>query len=227
MQGHYTIFLRDGIVLVISPKVIYTNSMDDRHPRIEWHYEGKPDLLMGTGATAAERALAQAAGGLAAALYAYAYAVHAFPWAWWQYALAALLALDVGGGVVANSLNACKRFYHTPPRPDEPPLVALAKRPWAFVTLHVHPILVGLIFGPGDWFYGLGWYLLLLVSTLAVLRMPLYLRRPVAMLTVLAALLLNQQVIPPVPGFEWFAPALFLKIAYGHLVREEPYAPPH
>ncbi len=54
---------------------------------------------------------------------------------------------------------------------------------------------------------------------------PLYIRRPVAFFAILLALLLNIYIILPVQGFEWFVPALMIKILYGHLVREEPYRP--
>jgi hypothetical protein len=69
------------------------------------------------------------------------------------------------------------------------------------------------------------WKRRVLLSTIAVLALPLYLRRPGAMLIIVACLILNGAVIAPVPGFTWLMPALFLKIVYGHLVREEPYRP--
>lgn len=55
--------------------------------------------------------------------------------------------------------------------------------------------------------------------------MPLYLRRPIAMLFCLISLIMNSYIIPVIDGFEWFIPALFIKIIYGHLVQEEPYRP--
>ena len=39
------------------------------------------------------------------------------------------------------------------------------------------------------------------------------------------AILVNLYVVRPVVGFEWLVPALFLKLIYGPLVREEPYRP--
>ena len=95
-----------------------------------------------------------------------------------------------------------------------------------FVAFHIYPILVGLLYeGASGLWYGAFWYVFLLVSSIVVLRVPLYLRRPVAMLIIFVTLLANGYVIEPVAGFEWLAPALFLKIIYGHLVREEPYRP--
>ena len=84
----------------------------------------------------------------------------------------------------------------------------------------------GLYGEANGWGYGLVWYVLLLLGSAAVLKTPLYLRRPVAMLGILLALLVNAYLIPAVNGFEWLMPALFVKIVYGHLVQEEPYCPP-
>lgn len=192
---------------------------------IDWHYEGDTDLGAGTGATGGEKLLAYGTGFFAFAFYTLFYLFGSLDWNIWQYLLAILLAYDVMGGVVANSLNSCKRFYHTPPKPEENWLVRFVKNPHLFTAIHIHTIVVGLIFADFDYFYGLFWYLLLLIATEIILLLPLYLRRPVAMFFVLAALLINFYLIPPVAGFEWLAPALFIKIVYGHVVREEPYRP--
>lgn len=190
---------------------------------IEWRYSGTPDGFFGTGATPAERTLVWVFGLLGAAVLGWHWGVASLPWMWWHYVIAALFALDVLGGVVANSLNSCKRFYHSPLQPMETGFTALAKNHLAFAAFHVHPLLVGLIFGPLNWVYGLFGYALLVASTALVLRLPLYLHRPAAAGFVLLALLLNFYAIPPITGFEWLIPALFLKIVYGHSVREEPY----
>jgi hypothetical protein len=42
---------------------------------------------------------------------------------------------------------------------------------------------------------------------------------------IMTAILVNQYIFHSVIGFEWLIPALFLKIVYGHIVREEPYRP--
>lgn len=192
---------------------------------IDWSYEGATDLGVGTGATAGEKFLGYGTGFFAFIFYSALYLFGDLGWELWQYLIAILLAFDVMGGVVANSLNSCKRFYHTPPKPDESWLVRFLKNPHLFSAIHIHTILVGALFANFDWFYGLFWYLLLLIGTEVVLLTPLYMQRPVAMLFVLAALLLNIYLIPSVAGFEWLAPALFIKIVYGHVVREEPYRP--
>jgi hypothetical protein len=45
------------------------------------------------------------------------------------------------------------------------------------------------------------------------------------MLLIFLSILINFYLVEAIPGFEWLIPALFLKILYGHLVREEPYRP--
>lgn len=199
--------------------------MEDAQVHIDWKYSGKPDVMFGTGATALEQALVWIFGLTGAAILGWMAWTRSLPWTWWQYAIAGLMALDVLGGVVANSLNSCKRFYHAPLQPEETGYTAFAKNHLGFTALHVHPIIAGLFFGTRNWGYGLIWYAALILATIAVLRIPLYLRRPAALGIIMTAILLNFYIIPPVQGFEWLVPALFLKIAYGHIVREEPYRP--
>ena len=190
---------------------------------IDWNYSGATDGLFGSGATKAERAVVWIFGLTGTLILGWFWRTNSMNWAWWQYGIAALLALDVLGGVAANSLNSCKRFYHSPLKPEETGLTALSKNHFAFTALHVHPLLVGLLFGNLNWGYGLFWYLALVLSAVLVLSAPLYLQRPLAMGLIMTAILLNYYFIQPVTGFEWLMPALFLKIVYGHIVREEPY----
>jgi hypothetical protein len=199
--------------------------MPDKNVTIDWNYSGKPDFLLGTGATIAEQGLGWVAGLVGASLFGYLYLTYALNWTGWQYALAGLLAFDVIGGMVANSLNSCKRFYHTAARSDEPRYTALVKNPFAFSALHIHTLLIAVLFGAANYFYGIFWYVFLMAGTLAIINTPLYLKRPVAFLAIALALLLNLYIVLPVHGFEWLVPALMIKILYGHLVREEPYHP--
>lgn len=191
---------------------------------IDWNYSGTPDGFFGTGATRTEQFIVWIGGAVGTSIVIWHAWTQALPWAWWRYAVAALLALDVLGGVVANSLNSCKRFYHSPVKPEEVGFTALAKNHFVFTLLHVHTILIGLLFSL-NWQYGIIWYMALVLSSLLVLGMPLYLQRAAAMGIVMLAILVNFYLIQPVSGFEWLVPALFLKIVYGHLVREEPYRP--
>jgi len=199
--------------------------MQNDESNINWNYSGKADFLLGTGANNAEQILGWIASLAGASLYGFLYFTHALNWTWWQYILAGFLAFDVIGGVVANSLNSCKRFYHTATKSDEPQYTAFFKNHLAFSALHIHTLLIAVLFGAADYFYGIFWYVFLMASTIIIINTPLYLKRPAAFLAISLALLLNIYVIFPVQGFEWFVPALMIKILYGHLVKEEPYRP--
>lgn len=189
---------------------------------INWDYSSKADYLLGNGATLAERALVWVAGLIGLGIYAYFFLTGVFHWSWWQYLLAAVIAFDIFGGIVANTLNTCKRFYHTPAEPGES---RFFKNHLVFSALHIYPPLAAFLFGPANTLYGVFWYIYLITSTLTILNTPLYLKRPVSFFLITLALLINIYAIPPVHGFEWLVPALFLKILYGHLVQEEPYRP--
>jgi len=197
--------------------------MSDDKVNINWGYSRKADFLLGTGATHAEQVLGWVASLIGASLYGYLYLTHTLNWTWWQYILAGFLSFDVIGGIVANSLNSCKRFYHTAAKPDEPRFTAFFKNHLVFSALHIHTLLIAFLFSVANYFYGIFWYVFLIIGTVAIMNAPLYLKRPVAFLAISLALLLNIYVIFPVQGFEWLAPALMIKILYGHLVREEPY----
>lgn len=190
---------------------------------IDWEYSGPADGFFGTGADLYEHSLVWVFGLLGAGLLLWHWMSSLVNWEWWQLALASLLALDVLGGVAANALNSCKRFYHSELKAGETGFTALAKNHLVFSLLHIHPLLIGLLFGNLNWGYGVVWYAALVLSTVLVLAAPLYLRRPLALGLVMTAILLNGYFIVPVHGFEWLMPAMFLKIVYGHNVREEPY----
>jgi hypothetical protein len=198
--------------------------LDDK-VNINWGYNGKADFLLGTGATSAEQMIGWFASLMGASLYGYLYLTHALNWTWWQYILAGLLSFDVIGGIVANSLNSCKRFYHTAAKSDEPQYTTFFKNHLAFSALHIHTLLIAILFGAPNYFFGVFWYLFLMAGTIIIINTPLYLKRPVAFLVISLALLLNIYVIFPIQGFEWLVPALLIKILYGHLVKEEPYRP--
>lgn len=192
---------------------------------IDWGYSGKTDFLLGTSASKAEQILGWAAGLIGASLYEYLYLIHALNWHWWQYVVAGLLSFDVIGGIVANNLNSCKRFYHTTAKPDEPSYTSFFKNHLAFSSLHIHTLLITFFFSPANYFYGIFWYVFLIAGAIIIINTPLYLKRPMAFLAIAIALLLNFYIIYPVQGFEWLVPALMIKILYGHLVQEEPYRP--
>ncbi|VEP13246.1 conserved membrane hypothetical protein [Hyella patelloides LEGE 07179] len=197
----------------------------ERSPDIIWAYRGKTDLAVGTQATTIEKILGWTAGFIGVVLIGFFYWKNDFDWTIWQYILAVIIAYDIVGGAVANSLNSCKRFYHSSLQTFEPNYVKLAKNHLFFSIIHIHPLIVSLIFSSASWFYGVFWYLILQISVLTVTNTPLYLQRPVSMLIIVTALLINGYFVSSPTGFEWFVPVLFIKIVYGHTVKEEPYRP--
>ncbi len=193
--------------------------------RIDWAYSGRTDLSAGTGATTAEKLL-PLAGAILLVLWVVLDVVRAgTDWSAWQWALALALAFDLGGGAVANGLNSCKRFYHSPARESEGGLVRLVKNHWLFAALHLHPVLAYAVWAPAGLWVGVAWYVALLLSVAAVRAVPLYLSRPVAFLLVGAVLVVQTNSAPDIPHLDWLVPLLFLKIVLGHCVREEPYRP--
>ncbi|MCG7409912.1 hypothetical protein MH117_21110 [Paenibacillus sp. ACRRX] len=193
------------------------------HTRIDWHYSGKEDLGAGTGAYPEEKALGYSGCIALVALLIYLLLTGYVQWNWLQITIAFLLAFDIGGGLVSNSLNSCKRFYHTPLLATESKWAAIVKNKFLFSSFHIHPLVVGLLYGPMNITYGLIWYLLFMTSVVIVSITPLYVKRPVSILIILLAILIQLYAIPPILGFEWLIPLLFLKVIHGHLVREEPY----
>ena len=139
--------------------------MDYTRVHIDWKYSGKPNVMFGTGATATEQALVWIFGLTGTAILGWMAWTRSLPWAWWQYVIAGVMALDVLGGVVANSLNSCKRFYHAPLQPEETGSTAFAKNHLGFTALHVHPLIAALFFGTTSWGYGLIWYAALILAS--------------------------------------------------------------
>ena len=193
--------------------------------KIDWEYpeqgHGTSRLvseLIGPGATRAEIVLVGLTGtlgGLALIFYQY---IAGLGWDLLQLIVGAIVAFDIAGGVIANSTSTAKRWYH---RKEQG-----FKQHFGFVLIHfIHPLLITVFFTALDWVFFLTVYGYLLVSSLIVLGVPLYVKRPMAVLMVSGAILLNTYIITPIPGFEWFVPIFMIKLVMGHIVREEPYRP--
>lgn len=189
---------------------------------IEWDYKGKADFASGTGATKWEKILTQISL-IVVPLFLIIYGLKIdIDWNLIQWGVALILAVDVGGGVVSNSLNSYKRFYHTPVNANDNASTKFVKNRTIFALLHIHTILIALLY---HHFIGWGvfWYVLLNLSVWFVESQPLYLHRPLAMGLIMIAILLNTYILVPPTMFEWLIPFMFIKIVYGHSVREEPY----
>ncbi len=175
------------------------------------------DRLVGPGATPAEDWLT-ACWALACAGAAVGYALVAhLGWSPAQLAVAALVAADVGGGVSANASNSAKGWFHRPGQG--------ARQHLLFVFAHVHPFVLALAFPSFGWGAAAALYSYLLAASLAVVLVPLYLKRPVAFVAYCGALLVGLYAIGAPAGLEWFAPFFFLKLLLAHLLPEEAYRP--
>lgn len=195
-----------------------TERIDWRYPQPRSGFNGFWDRFVGPGTTQAELALQIGFALLAgAAVVIYALAAD-LGWSALQLIVAGVLALDMAGGVVTNACSSAKRWYHREGQ-------GLAQHV-TFVAAHVVQIaLVAWLFRGQDWGYLVVVYAYLMAATVIILRAPLYLQRPVALIFLCSAFVLNSYVLLPVRGMEWFIPFLFLKLLVSHLLREEPYRP--
>lgn len=195
------------------------------HTIINWNYPqprrgiaGLLDRFLGPGTTPAE-AWMQTFFSTAAAVALLAFAVaHNIGWTPLQYAVSAVLAFDIMGGVVTNGCSSAKRWYH---RTERGPAAH-----FGFVAFHtVYVFAVAWLFRGLDWLFFAGVSLYLLGAAALILKTPLYLQRPLAFSLLVGAMGLNTYAFSPTPGLELFVPLLFLKLIVSHLLREEPYRP--
>lgn len=176
------------------------------------------DRLIGPGATNAEQWLqlsVACAAAIAVPVYTY---WQGLDWTVGQMIVAALLAFDLFGGVITNATGSAKRWYHRSGQGFW--------QHWGFVALHgVQLLIVAWLFRGMDWLFFATIYGYLLGVTVIVLKAPLYLQRPLALLALCDMILVNHYLLPSSPGLEWFVPILFLKLLVSHLLKEAPYLP--
>ncbi|MGY1603116.1 hypothetical protein [Geodermatophilus sp. SYSU D00815] len=192
---------------------------------VDWELPGgRTDWLLGTGAVPAERSLVWTTTAVAAGAVVAVAAAEPVTWSWWQWALVLVLTVDVAGGVPANALGSAKRLYHSPTPPGLSLPHRVLRSSVGFAALHAHPFVVAALFPDATWVWAGVWYLLSLGGTVAVVAVPLYLRRPLAAAAVTVALIAAPLVQAPA-GLAWLGPVLVLKLVAAHAVREEPYRP--
>ncbi|MBZ0276137.1 MAG: hypothetical protein K8I60_08335 [Anaerolineae bacterium] len=179
---------------------------------------GSWDRFIGPGATTAENILILGVPLVAAALLLIYAASKPLAWTPLQTFLAALLALDMTGGVVTNAATAAKRWYHRPGQ--------TARHHLGFVSVHAAQLLiVSLAFRDADWGYFVLTYGYLMVASFIIVNMPLYLQRPVSLLAYMLVVGLGGYLLTPTPGMEWFLPVFYLKLLVSHLPYETPFKP--
>ncbi|NOZ33132.1 MAG: hypothetical protein GXP01_08695 [Alphaproteobacteria bacterium] len=194
-------------------------NIDWNPPPVRGGLKGQWDSFVGPGATDSEEWLQLCLGALIAAI--------CFGWfiimgqeatPWYGFVVVAVLALDVGGGIVTNAANSAKRWYHRPGYPS--------KKHIHFVALHaLHLGVTALLFSPEPVLYLAATIVFLILATLIIVNVPLYLQRPVAFGIVAIGLTLSQVPFLSLSGLEWLLPLMMLKLLLGHLVKEAPFRP--
>ena len=190
---------------------------------IQWEYPeprkgflGQWDKFIGPGATKAEVSIILITA-LSAGITMLFFAIFKLNWTVAKIIIGSLLALDISGGVVTNAMAPAKRWYHRQGRTIRHHLV--------FDVTHIYPFIVGLLYRSLDWVYSIVVYGVLVLSSIIILLLPLYLRRPVSFIVLGLTIIMNWYIFTPTKGLEWFIPILFLKIILGYIVKEEPYRP--
>lgn len=188
---------------------------------IEWEYpqpRNALDRFAGPGASRSE--VYVQFGGALAAIVAVVLGWHfgGLTWGTLQVVVAAVLAMDVVGGIITNATGAGKRWYHRSGQGTRHHL--------GFVLLHIaQPLIVFFVFETVRWTFVVGGFGYLLLAAVIVLLSPLYLQRPIAGALIAGGVVLSLYVFPAPPGMEWFLPLYYVKLLSSHLLREEPYRP--
>lgn len=173
----------------------------------------RPDWLFGPGATGSEKALAYATAALGCV--AFALGGRDLAWAWWQWLVGLALVWDLVGGVVANGLASAGRFYHSPLPGPAGPAARFLHHPVGFTAAHLQPLVAGLVFPGGSWWWGVLWYGWALVGAALVYPAPERTRRPAA-LAVVGLGVMVAPAVPAPPGLAWLPAVLLLKLVLAH-----------
>ncbi|WP_394246803.1 hypothetical protein [Vibrio profundi] len=187
-------------------------------PKARDGFRGKLDKFIGPGATSAEKNLQGYLPLIAgAAMLFYAWSTP-LSWTLTQYVVAALLTIDMLGGVITNATSSAKRWFHREGEGFKQHMsfigthfIQLGLFSWAFLDLN------------WGWIALAGGYVML--ASCLILLTPLYLQRPVALILYSVSILLSLYVLETVPGLEWFLPIFYLKLLVSHILKEEPYRP--
>lgn len=152
--------------------------------------------------------------GLLAAFFIVSQSLTAVALSPFQVVVLFILALDICGGVVANSTPATNRWYH-----ERPLMIRLV-----FVLVHaVHPLVAVLVLDPGNWLFFGALYAYMLLTTTILLLLPFLPRvtisqRPLAFAFFALGVVGASYVLDPVVTLQWFAPAYFAKLIIGFAV---------
>jgi hypothetical protein len=142
-------------------------------------------------------------------------------WSSLQIGLVVVLALDLVGGALTNATNSAKRWYHRPGR-------GRRRGRLLFLVVHLlHLAVVAFVLLPSDLTWWWTHLSLLAVAAVAVEWVPVEVKRPVAVASLICAVAVGQ-VIAPLDGVLALFPVLFyVKLVLGHLVPEAPLVARH
>lgn len=132
-------------------------------------------------------------------------------WSILQLVVGSVLVADLAGGVVANSTNAAKAWWHRAGQG--------LKQHLLFTSLHLHPFIIAWLYLDGDWVYALVNYFALLAITILLFNVSKRLHRPLAFLCITGILTFNIFLYEPLASF--FMLLFFMKLVAGHLVYEQ------
>lgn len=130
------------------------------------------------------------------------------------WAVATVIAFDIGAGVWVLATPAARRWYH---REGMGWLAALA-----FPAGHVHPFVVAALFVGASWHWAGFVYGGILVATIAIRATPRPLRTSAALVASAVIISVAASVAPDAPA--WFVPTLTLKLVAAHAVPDIPGA---
>lgn len=193
-------------------------NIDWQLPKARSGFLGGIDKLIGPGATKAEKNIQLYLPFLAGlVMLTYAWSVD-LGWSLSQFVVAGMLTVDIVGGIITNATSSAKRWFH---REGEG-----FKQHMSFIALHFTQLtLFSWAFLNMDlvWVLLVGGYMMFACAL--VLKMPLYLQRPVALSLYSVSIVLSLYGFQSAIGLEWFLPLLFLKLLVSHILKEEPYRP--
>lgn len=145
-------------------------------------------------------------------------------WAWYQFAVAAFLALNVGF-TVAIGTTPVKRFFHRGGSLWGKDLLTMLVDATCQIVLF-DAVFVDATTAGIAWGYSLVLASWVIASGIIITLAPLYIRRAVANTCFLFGTLVALVVLPPIACMQWFPVVVLYKYITAHLPREEPYRPP-
>ena len=192
-------------------------NIDWTTPELRTGWRGQIDKIIGPGATKAEINLQLYVPLLAVVTVIAISIFNNYDWTWGQYTVAALIALDMVGGIATNLTSAAKRWNFREGNGF--------KAHMTFISIHIiQLLLVSYFFLDFDLAWVILNYVFLMLVCVFILKTPMYLQRAVSGMAFVIALILSMYIFAAPLHLEWFLPLFYYKLLVSHVVREEPYS---